>query len=284
MTVLVAAGDRYCGSISIEDQIRESAKAAVKALEAMKVRVILLTGDSQAAASAVADQLGIFHVHSDLLPEQKAVEVEVHTKSGRTVAMLGDGINDAPALSKATVGIAMGAGTDVARECADVVLIGNDLEKFVETVRIARRCRAIIFQNFYGTLTVDAIGIGLAAVGLLNPLLAAFIHVASELAFILNSTRLLAPRQRVSKSRRSIQDFGVDGRTQEGTEASKSGGNFHHKAILKFVARNLAKHLALPYGGMVKESCKEFILYRRTMSFESAQEPPSTGSSFLCCD
>ena len=87
------------------------------------------------------------------------------------------------------------AGTDVARESADVVLIGNDLMKFVETVRIARNCRAIIFQNFYGTLIVDTIGIGLAAAGFLNPLLAAFIHVASELTFILNSTRLLAPRQ-----------------------------------------------------------------------------------------
>ena len=210
MTVLVAVGDRYFGSISIEDQIRESAKAAVKALEAMKIRVILLTGDSKAAATAVADQMGIFHFHAELLPEQKAVEVAIHTKRGRTVAMLGDGINDAPALSEATVGVAMGSGTDVARESADVVLIGNDLEKFVETVRIARRCRIIIFQNFYGTLIVDTIGIGMAAAGLLNPLLAAFIHVASELTFILNSTRLLAPRQRVSKGRPRIQDLGVD--------------------------------------------------------------------------
>ncbi len=193
MSVLVAAGHRYYGSISVEDQIRASAASAVRELERMKIRVILLTGDSQAAALAVANQMGIFHVHSDLLPEQKAVQVEIHTKSGRTVAMLGDGINDAPALSKATVGIAMGTGTDVARECADVVLIGNDLEKFVETVRIARQCRSIIFQNFYGTLIVDSIGIGMAAAGLLNPLLAAFIHVASELTFILNSTRLLAP-------------------------------------------------------------------------------------------
>jgi cation transport ATPase len=93
----------------------------------------------------------------------------------------------------------MGAGTDVARESADVVLIGNDLAKFIETVHIARNCRRIILQNFYGTLIVDMIGIGLAAVGLLNPLLATFIHVASELTFILNSTRLLPPREKSKK-------------------------------------------------------------------------------------
>jgi Cd2+/Zn2+-exporting ATPase/Cu+-exporting ATPase len=91
----------------------------------------------------------------------------------------------------AAVGVAMGSGTDVARESANVVLLGNDLSKFVETVRIARRAQGIIRFNFVGTLFVDAIGVGLAALGLLNPLFAAFIHVASELTFILNSARLL---------------------------------------------------------------------------------------------
>ena len=85
----------------------------------------------------------------------------------------------------------MGSGTDVARESSDVVLLGNDLLKFVETVRIARRCRRVILTNFTGTLLVDGVGVGLAAVGLLNPLLAAFIHVSSEMVFILNSARLL---------------------------------------------------------------------------------------------
>ena len=88
----------------------------------------------------------------------------------------------------------MGSGTDVARETGDVILIGNDLAKFVETLRIARKCRSIIMQNFYGTLIVDGVGVLMAAFGLLNPLLAAFIHVSSELVFISNSTRLLAAR------------------------------------------------------------------------------------------
>ena len=193
--VLVAQGGRYLGSILVMDQLRDSSAPAVKALTDMGIKVVLLTGDAKAEAEAVADRLGIIQAYSELLPEQKSEFIAEQVRRGHTVAMLGDGINDAPALSEATVGVAMGAGTDVARESADVVLIGNDLMKFVETVRIARDCRRIIFQNFYGTLIVDIIGIGLAAVGLLNPLLAAFIHVASELMFILNSTRLLPPRE-----------------------------------------------------------------------------------------
>jgi heavy metal translocating P-type ATPase len=194
--VWVAQGTRCYGSILVSDHFRPGAEAAVRALRQLGVGVVLLTGDASGPAKDAASRLGIDRFHSDLLPERKAEFVREQVRSGRIVAMLGDGINDAPALSEATVGVAMGAGTDVARECADVVLIGNDLTKFVETVRIARRCRAIILENFYGTLIVDTVGIGMAAAGLLNPLLAAFIHVTSEMVFILNSTRLLPSRSK----------------------------------------------------------------------------------------
>lgn len=150
-----------------------------------------LTHDTAQTAQPVVGQLGIHNVHAELLPEQKTSFIAEQVREGRVVATLGDGINDAPALSEATVGVAMVARTDVARESADVVLIGNDLMEIVETTRVARNCRRIILENFYGALVVDTIGIGLAASGYLNPRLAAFIHVASELTFILNSTRLL---------------------------------------------------------------------------------------------
>lgn len=192
--VFVSLGTTLLGSIVISDQVRPEAEAAVRDLNAMKISTVLLTGDSKSAATPIANRLGVKVMHAELLPEQKLKCVREFVRDRKIVAMVGDGINDAPALAEATVGIAMGSGTDVARESADVVLIGNDLSRLVEALRIARKCRGVIMQNFYGTLAVDAAGIVLAALGFLNPLLAAFIHVSSELAFILNSTRMLPRR------------------------------------------------------------------------------------------
>jgi heavy metal translocating P-type ATPase len=189
--ILVGRRSRQLGAIRIADVLRPEAAQAITDIKRMGLSIVLLTGDSEPVARAIGDQLGIADIGAGMLPEQKLTRIKTLRYTGRKVAMVGDGINDAPALMQANVGIAMGSGTDVARESADVMLIGNDLSKLAETLKIARRCHKIIMFNFAGTLLVDGAGVGLAAFGLLNPLLAAFIHVASELAFILNSARLL---------------------------------------------------------------------------------------------
>jgi heavy metal translocating P-type ATPase len=199
--VLVTRGGILLGSILIADGVRAEAPDAIRALQHLGIRTVLLTGDSLAVAKEIGRALRVDDVQAELLPDEKVNAVRRLATGRHTVAMVGDGVNDAPALMHATVGVAMGSGTDVARESADVVLLSNDLSKFVDTVRIARRAQGIIRFNFVGTLVVDVIGVGLAAVGLLNPLLAAFIHVASELTFILNSARLLPASVRTSQRR-----------------------------------------------------------------------------------
>jgi heavy metal translocating P-type ATPase len=193
--ILVVRDGVYLGAIQIADTLRAEAKESVAALHALGLRTVLLTGDTKAVAESIAKEVGIGIIHAEVLPDQKSEVIKQLVSSGRKVAMVGDGINDAPALMQATVGIAMGSGTEVARESAKIMLIGNNLLRLVDTIKISRRCHGIIMQNFAGTLAVDSVGVGLAAFGMLNPLFAAFIHVASELTFILNSARLL-PRKR----------------------------------------------------------------------------------------
>jgi heavy metal translocating P-type ATPase len=193
--IFVSKGGVFLGSIEVADTLRPEAVEAIRAMHAMGLRTVLLTGDAHAVATTIGSRLGVHEVRSELLPQDKVERVRELTKSGATVVMVGDGVNDAPALVEASVGIAMGSGTDVARECASVVLIGDDLMKLVESLRIARRCRRIIHANFIGTIAVDALAMLLAAGGVLTPILASLVHVGSELAFILNSARLVTYRR-----------------------------------------------------------------------------------------
>ena len=201
--VFVARDGILLGTLLIADTLRPEATKAIHDLKSMGMKTVLLTGDGKPVAEEIGRRLGVDEIAAELLPEDKLAYVSRLTKRRQNVIMVGDGVNDAPALMQATVGIAMGAGTDVARESANVVLIGNDLSKLVETLAIARLCRRTIMQNFIGTLAVDGIGIGLAALGFLNPLLAAFIHVSSEMTFILNSARLL-PRASTGQFLRGV--------------------------------------------------------------------------------
>ena len=188
--VLVALARKFLGTITLADQLRTEAKKAVADLHRHGYRTILLTGDADAAAKSVGQELGVQEALGGLLPEQKLGKVRELLRQGRKVAMVGDGVNDAPALAEATVGIAMGQGTDVALETADVSLMTSDLSRLVEVLDISKRCYAVIMFNFWGTITVDTIGIVMAFSGHLSPIFAALIHVGSELGFILNSARL----------------------------------------------------------------------------------------------
>jgi heavy metal translocating P-type ATPase len=195
--VYVGRNTTVLGALSIADQLRSEAIQAVDDLKRQGYRTLLLSGDSSEVAAAIGAQLGVHEAIGSLLPEQKLEKVRELLRQRRKVAMVGDGVNDAPALAEATVGIAMGGGTDVALETADITLMTSDLSRLTEVFGIAKRCYRVIMFNFWGTITVDTLGIGLAFFGLLAPIIAALIHVGSELAFILNSARLF---------RSSVQD------------------------------------------------------------------------------
>ncbi|WP_081683741.1 heavy metal translocating P-type ATPase [Granulicoccus phenolivorans] len=212
----VALDGKYAGTILLADAVRDGARAAVAELHRLGLRTMIITGDREVTARAVADELGIDDVRAGLLPEEKLAAIDAERAAGHRLAMVGDGVNDAPALARADVGIAMGSGTEIARESADVVLISSDLGDLVHTVQVARRARRIVLVNFVGTIVVDLVGIALAAYGLLSPILAAFIHVGSETAFILNSARLI-PVSRTSAARRTP--------TPRGTVRQRSAGD-----------------------------------------------------------
>ena len=164
----------------------------------MKIKVVMLTGDNEKIAKRIAEEVGIDEYHAALLPEDKVSKIEeIVRKNGsqKMVVMVGDGINDAPSLAKAHVGIAMGSGTDVAIETADVVLMTNDLMKIPYLIKNSRQSISAIRKNFFGTLGVDGFGILLAFTGHINPLLAVIIHVSSEIVFMLNSARLIIDKR-----------------------------------------------------------------------------------------
>ncbi|WP_332715171.1 heavy metal translocating P-type ATPase [Pelagibacterium mangrovi] len=190
--VHVAQAGKLLGAIGIADRERPEARRAIAAFNKMGIRTILLTGDSAPVAKAMGEKLGINDVRPELLPENKLDHIRELVGGKNKVAMVGDGINDTLALAAADVGVAMGSGTEVARERADIVLLGNDLERFAETVKIARRARGIILFNFAGTIIIDILGIMAVMLGFVGPVAAVMIHVGSELAFILNSARLLS--------------------------------------------------------------------------------------------
>ncbi|HAN57185.1 MAG TPA: copper-transporting ATPase, partial [Betaproteobacteria bacterium] len=190
-TVMFMAIDgQAAGLIGVADPIKESTLEAVRALQAAGLELVMLTGDSRATAEVVANKLGIKRVVAEVLPEQKAEIVKQLQAEGRIVAMAGDGINDAPALAAADVGIAMASGTDVAMHTAGVTLMRGDPRLVADTLDISRRTYRKIRQNLFWAFIYNLVGIPLAAFGLLNPVIAGAAMAFSSVSVVSNALLL----------------------------------------------------------------------------------------------
>lgn len=193
--IVVAIDGLAVGMIAIADTIKPTSRDAIRALHDMGIRTLLLTGDNERTARAIAAGAGIDRVSAGVLPAEKADRIKAEQSGGRIVAMVGDGINDAPALAQADVGIAMGTGTDVAMETAGVTLMNGDLTGVVQAIRLSSRTIRTIRQNLFWAFVYNSIGIPLAALGMLNPMVAAAAMALSSVSVVSNSLRLRRFRQ-----------------------------------------------------------------------------------------
>ncbi len=188
--VYVAIDGKSAGIFAIEDPIKNTSADAIQELKSLNIKTIMITGDNKRSAGHIAEQLGIDEYEAEVLPEDKSNQIAKYQKQGEIIAMVGDGINDAPALAQANVGIAIGTGTDVAIETGDIVLMKGDLMGVVNAIKLSKATIKTIKQNLFWAFIYNTVGIPLAAIGWLNPMFAALAMAFSSVSVISNSLRL----------------------------------------------------------------------------------------------